>query len=154
MKAQLREIEASLNHQMELAAVAARIEAFCQRVQQGLKQATFEQKRHLVELLIDRVVVTGEEVEIRYVIPTSPRGEASRFYQLRIPYCGKVSSDLRTGVFTDSSAKHIARSVRSDRGVSPALQRGASSSGQGLWQRAAPRGFSHSAHVARAPRTG
>jgi hypothetical protein len=40
-----------------------------------------------VELLIDRVIVTGEEVEIRYVIPTSPRGEQSRFYQLRIDYC-------------------------------------------------------------------
>ena len=55
-------------------------------MQQGLEQATFEQKRHLVELLIDRVVITQEEVEIRYVIPTSPQSEHSRFYQLRIDY--------------------------------------------------------------------
>jgi hypothetical protein len=55
--------------------VAASVDALCQRVQAGLTQATFEQKRHLVELLIDRVVVTDGDVAIRYVIPTtsSPR---------------------------------------------------------------------------------
>jgi site-specific DNA recombinase len=60
---------------------------FCQRVQQGLAQATFEQKRQLVELLIDRVVVTDEEVEIRYVLPTNPKGEHSPFYLFHIDYC-------------------------------------------------------------------
>ena len=65
------------------------IEAFCQRVQQGISEATFEQKRQLIELLIDRVVVTGEEVEIRYVIPTSSKGETIRFCHLRLDYfCG------------------------------------------------------------------
>ena len=62
------------------------IEAFCQRVQQGLAQATFEQKRQLIELLVDRVVVTGEEVEIRYVIPLSPKSEQIRFCHLRLDY--------------------------------------------------------------------
>jgi site-specific DNA recombinase len=95
MTVQMRELEARCDRQSELAAVAEGIESFCQRVQQGLEQATFEQRRHLVELLIDRVVVTGEEVEIRYVIPTSPQGEYSRFYQLRITYCGALSSVLQ-----------------------------------------------------------
>jgi site-specific DNA recombinase len=36
----------------------------------GLGQAGFEQRRQLVELLVDRVVVTDGQVEIRYVIPT------------------------------------------------------------------------------------
>jgi site-specific DNA recombinase len=56
------------------------------RVQQGLTDATFEQKRQLIELLIDRVVVTGEEVEIRYVIPTSPHSEQTRFCHLCLDY--------------------------------------------------------------------
>lgn len=37
-----------------------------------------------MELLIDRVVVTGEEVEVRYVIPTFPKGETIRFCHLRL----------------------------------------------------------------------
>jgi site-specific DNA recombinase len=57
-----------------------------QRVQASLTNATFEQKRRLVELLIDRVIVTNAEVEIRYVIPTHPRSEHVRFCQLRQDY--------------------------------------------------------------------
>src|SRR5262245_23135199 len=66
------------------------IAAFCQRVQAGLAQATFAQKRTLVELLIDRVLVANGDVEIRYAIPTHPRGEMTRFCQLRKDYFHKI----------------------------------------------------------------
>ena len=71
---QKRQLEASANERLELAKIADSIERFCEQVTKGLSNATFEQKRTLVELLIDQVVVTDEEVEIRYVIPTSPEG--------------------------------------------------------------------------------
>ena len=83
---QKRQLEANVGHHDQLAGMVQSIEAFCQRVQQGLSEATFEQKRQLIELLIDRVVVTGEEVEIRYVIPTSSKGEYIRFCHLRLDY--------------------------------------------------------------------
>src|SRR6266478_9349137 len=83
---QARQLEVSVGHHEELADMVQSMEAFCQRVQQGLAEATFEQKRHLIELLIDRVVVTNEEVEIRYVIPTSPTSEHLRFCHLRLDY--------------------------------------------------------------------
>ncbi|HEU5229000.1 MAG TPA: recombinase family protein, partial [Ktedonobacteraceae bacterium] len=83
---QRRQLEANVGRHDQLAALVQSIEKFCQRVRQGLSEATFEQKRQLIELLIDRVVVTGEEVEIRYVIPTSPKGEAIRFCHLRLDY--------------------------------------------------------------------
>ena len=83
---QERKLAAQSRQHIEIMQLAQGAEAFCHRVQQGLNQATFEQKRQLVELLIDRVVVTHEQVEIRYVIPTSPKGEQSRFCHLRIDY--------------------------------------------------------------------
>ena len=83
---QVRQLEASVGRHDELAAMVQSIEAFCQRVQHGLVEATFEQKRQLIELLIDRVVVTEEEVEIRYVIPTSRKSEQTRFCHLRLDY--------------------------------------------------------------------
>jgi hypothetical protein len=52
----------------------------------GLGQASFEQRRQLVELLIDRVVVTDGHVEIRYVIPTTPGSTKTRFCHLRTDY--------------------------------------------------------------------
>ena len=60
--------------------------AFAGRVRAGLDTATFERRRQLVELLIDRVVVTGDEVEIRYAFPIGPAGEAGRFCHLRVDY--------------------------------------------------------------------
>jgi site-specific DNA recombinase len=84
--AQMRQLEASATKQVELAGITQSIEAFCQRVSSGLEQASFEQKRQLIELLIDRVVVTNEEVEIRYVIPTSTNSEQVRFCHLRSNY--------------------------------------------------------------------
>ena len=83
---QAQPLDAQANHQAELAGLTTSITAFCQRVRTGLTHATFEQKRTLVELLIDRVVVTNDEVEIRYVIPTSPAGEHTRFCHLRKDY--------------------------------------------------------------------
>lgn len=86
LASQVRQLEASAAQQLELAQVMSSIQEFCQRVQDGLEQATFEQKRQLVELLIDRVIVTNDEVEIRYVIPTSRNSEQVHFCHLRLDY--------------------------------------------------------------------
>jgi site-specific DNA recombinase len=86
LASQERQLQAESRQRMELAGVVGSIEDFCERVRGGLADATFEQKRKLVELLIDRVIVTGEEVEIRYVIPTDPSSEQVRFCHLRSDY--------------------------------------------------------------------
>jgi len=88
LDAQLRQLEAQVDRQTELARVGLSTEAFCRRVRAGLDQATWEQKRQLIEGLVARVVVTESQVEIRYVIPTSPQGEAPRFCHLRSHYRG------------------------------------------------------------------
>ncbi len=86
LDAQANLLASQTDRQKELSGWTSSITDFCGRVQGGLANATFEQKRQLVELLIDRVVVTGEEVEIRYAIPTGPEGEHTRFCQLRKDY--------------------------------------------------------------------
>ncbi len=83
---QEEQLGAQSERHAEVAALATSIADFCRRTRAGLASATFEQQRQLVELLIDRVVVTDGEVEIRYVIPTGPRGEQGRFCHLRTDY--------------------------------------------------------------------
>ena len=100
---QAQQLDAQVDHHAELAGLATAITTFCQRIQAGLTHATFEQKRTLVELLIDRVVVTNDDVEIRYVIPTSPAGEHTRFCHLRKDYINDGSQpigDLQSGGLT------------------------------------------------------
>jgi site-specific DNA recombinase len=70
----------------EIAGLAISIQDFCARVRSGLANADFAQKRQLIELLVDRVIVKDSEVEIRYVIPTSPGSEHVRFCHLRTDY--------------------------------------------------------------------
>src|SRR5512142_2500728 len=83
LAAQQRQLDAAAGQRLELRAVADGIEAFCQAIRAGLATATFEQRRQLAELLIDRVIVTDGDVEIRYVLPTSPDGPHRPFCQLR-----------------------------------------------------------------------
>jgi len=86
LKIEVAQLEKTAADQLELSVVATSITAFCQQIQPVLAQASFEQKRQLVELLIDRVIVLDEEVEIRYVIPTNPDGPHSPFCHLYTDY--------------------------------------------------------------------
>jgi site-specific DNA recombinase len=67
-----------------LAALAEHVEDFRVTIAEGLDHASFQRRRALVELLIDRVVVDGSDVEIRYAIPLS--GAARRKGVLRLRY--------------------------------------------------------------------
>jgi site-specific DNA recombinase len=88
--ATLAQQEAMLDHEASRAGAVQGLidsaESFAKRVRVGLDTATFERKRQLVELLIDRVVVTGDTVEIRYAFPIGPAGESGRFCHLRLDY--------------------------------------------------------------------
>src|SRR5262245_39102477 len=83
---QLRQLDAQAQQHIDVARLAQGIEAFCRRTQPTLDDLTFVQRRQLVELLIDRVIVNDSQVEIRYVVPTGPKGESTPFCHLRLDY--------------------------------------------------------------------
>jgi site-specific DNA recombinase len=83
---QVEQLEAQVDRQAEIARLGLSLDEFCRRVREGLDRATWEQKRQLIEWLVVRVIVTDGEVEIRYAIPTSSAGAATRFCQLRADY--------------------------------------------------------------------
>jgi hypothetical protein len=83
---QLRQLDAQAQQHVNVVALAQGIEAFCQRLHATLDTLTFAQRRQLVELLIDRVIVNDAQVEIRYVVPTGPKGETTPFCHLRLDY--------------------------------------------------------------------
>jgi len=87
---QEKQLEGQVDRYKDLTGMVQSITAFCQRVQTGLAHATFAQQRTLVELLVDRVLVANGDVEIRYAIPTHPRGEMTRFCQLRKDYFDNI----------------------------------------------------------------
>jgi site-specific DNA recombinase len=82
----LKEMEAQAQKQLDVARLAMGIEEFCRRLEPTLEKVNFAQRRQLVELLIDRVIINDGQVEVRYVIPTGPAGEKVRFCHLRKDY--------------------------------------------------------------------
>jgi hypothetical protein len=90
LEEQARQLEAQADRQKELAGLSDSIGEFCRRVRHGLDQASFEQRRSLIELLVDQVIVADGEVEIRYVVPTDRASEQVRFCHLRLVYLDPV----------------------------------------------------------------
>jgi site-specific DNA recombinase len=86
LEEQEQQLTRQVDRQKELAGLQDSVVHFSQRIQVGLENASFEQKRKLIELLIDRVVVKDGDVEIRYIIPTNPESEHIRFCQLHKDY--------------------------------------------------------------------
>jgi len=81
--AQLQQLEAEATRHGEVAGLAASAEALCTRVRAGLAAATFAERRQLVELLVEAVVVADGDVEIRYVVPLTAEAERDRCCRLR-----------------------------------------------------------------------
>jgi site-specific DNA recombinase len=96
LQAREREVVAQGERVVEVSAAAQSMTAVCERLRTGLEQASFAQRQQLVELLIDRVVVTDGAVEIRYVIPTTEASTHTRFCHLRKDYFEVKSADVRT----------------------------------------------------------
>jgi len=92
---QLRQLDAQAQQHVNVAALAQGIEAFCQRMHSTLDHLTFAQRRQLVELLIDRVIVNDAQVAIRYVVPTGPTGETTPFCHLRLDYLDPQTCGLQ-----------------------------------------------------------
>ena len=117
--------ETELTHdaerQGETAGLAANAEAFCRRVRESLASANFDQKRALLELLVDRVVVADGAVEIRYVVPTGPNGEREPFCRLRSDYRND-HEPLQAPHRAQAPCAHSARSGRRGRARGPGAQ--------------------------------
>jgi site-specific DNA recombinase len=90
LRRQRTQLEATAEQRLELSQTAASIEAFCAQIRPTLNRASFAQRRQLVDLLIDRVIVTDEEVEIRYVVPIKPGGPHASFRHLCTDYRGEL----------------------------------------------------------------
>jgi site-specific DNA recombinase len=112
---QLRQLEVQAQKQLDVTKLATHINDFCQRLAPTLEQLSFAQRRQLVELLIDCVIVDNDKVEIRYVIPTGPHGEQTPFSHLRKDHFNDVTR-------TDGPPVHPGEGVEGQTGVEIALE--------------------------------
>lgn len=74
LQEQIRSIKAAEKKDIDYKKIFDNIETFCDTIRQGIKNTSFEDKRRVVELLVEEVVVTNEKVEIHHIIPLAKKG--------------------------------------------------------------------------------
>jgi site-specific DNA recombinase len=83
---QERELRLQHRQQVRLAELSANVEELCQTVRAGLQTLDFAGRRRIIELLVDRVILSHDDVEIRYAIPLSGLNPTGKKETLRLPY--------------------------------------------------------------------
>jgi site-specific DNA recombinase len=83
---QERELRTQQHQQLHLTELDANIADLCQTIRTGLQMLDFTCRRQVIELLIDRVIISHEEVEIRYAIPLTGVRAVNKKERLRLPY--------------------------------------------------------------------
>jgi site-specific DNA recombinase len=117
LRREQQRLVAEATHGEQLERLVSQMDAFRMTLAAGLERATFDQRRTLVELLIDRVVVDAPGVEIRYIIPLT--GLAQRKGVLRPrhragPLPSEAAAASHARVQTERVSGHAGARARAD----------------------------------------
>ena len=72
-------------HTLRLSAICANIETLCHATRTGLQALDFAGRRRIVELLVDRALISHETGEIRDAIPLTGVGHHDKKGPLQLP---------------------------------------------------------------------
>jgi site-specific DNA recombinase len=87
---QERDLGRQQHQQVHLTELSANIEDLCQAIRAGLQTLDFSGRRKIIELLIDRVIISHADIEIRYAIPLTGLSPTGKKETLRLPYRAHV----------------------------------------------------------------
>lgn len=74
LQGQIKNIKVNERKEIDSRKIFDNIEVFCDAVKQGIDNAGFEDKRRIIELIIEEVIVTNGKVEIVHIIPLEKKG--------------------------------------------------------------------------------
>lgn len=69
LEKQLEQRRVLAQHRAQAQEVLADLEAFCERIRGRLDEATFQERQAILQLVVERVIVHEDSLEIRHVIP-------------------------------------------------------------------------------------
>jgi site-specific DNA recombinase len=83
---QEQDVRSHQRQQVRLSELSANIEALCRTTRAGLHALDFAGRRKIIELLVDRVLISHDEIEIRYAVPLTGWTPPGKKPSLRLPY--------------------------------------------------------------------
>ncbi len=69
VQGQIRDIQTAEKEETNNKKIFESIETFCDTIKQGIEHASFDDKRRIIELLVEEIVVTNGKVDIHHIIP-------------------------------------------------------------------------------------
>jgi len=72
---QIKNLKAAEKSEMDHRKIFDNIATFCNAIKRGINNASFEDRRKIIELLVEEVIVTNGEVEIIHILPFDKKGE-------------------------------------------------------------------------------
>jgi len=72
---QIKNLKAAEKSEMDYRKIFDNIETFCNAVNRGIKNASFEDRRKIIELLVEEVIVKNGEVEITHILPFEKKSD-------------------------------------------------------------------------------
>jgi site-specific DNA recombinase len=83
---QEHELLSQQRQHVQLTELSANVEALCRTVRTGLHTLDFAGRRQIIELLVDRVLINHDDIEIRYAVPITGWQPPDKKPTLRLPY--------------------------------------------------------------------
>ncbi len=74
LQEQIRNLKTAEKNEMDYKKIFDNIRTFCEAVKRGIENASFEDKRKIIELLVEEIIVTNGKVEIIHIIPIEKKG--------------------------------------------------------------------------------
>jgi len=72
---QIKNLKAAEKSELDYRKIFDNIETFCNAVKRGINNASFEDRRKIIELLVEEVIVTNGKVEIIHILPFDKKSE-------------------------------------------------------------------------------
>jgi len=95
LQEQIRNIKTVEKNELDYKKIFDNIETFCKAVKSGIENASFEDKRKIVELLIEEIIVTNGKVEIFHIIPIEKKGNLQLHGSFGVILPGCASAVMR-----------------------------------------------------------
>jgi hypothetical protein len=81
---QEREVQSHQRQQVRLTDLSANMTALCRAVRRGLHTLDFAGRRSVIELLVDRVLIDHDGIELRYAVPLTGWNPSGKKPSLRL----------------------------------------------------------------------
>jgi hypothetical protein len=88
------------------------LDDFCTSVQEALVDPSFDIKRKVLQLVVDRIIVEGTRLVVRHIVPAGPVRLQTEHFQSKTPYLKLWQWPRHIDPYSDRALRLIALEIK------------------------------------------